>query len=148
MSGLFPLIGAPDGGDAVAGAGLPLAKEIDWDFKSNQPVWRGGRPVCVTGARAVLVWAWNALHTQRLAHDVYTANYGQDIHKLIGRAYTEGIRQSEAVRIIQETLLVNPYISAVEQVRVGFSGSTLRVSLRLKTIYGEVPIDGLDIALP
>ena len=95
----------------------------------------------------VLVWAWNALHTPRFAHDVFSTNYGQNISQLVGRPYSDGVRQSEAVRILRDTLLVNPYIKAVEQVEVAVEGSTLRLTARLKTIYGEVPIDGLDIAL-
>lgn len=144
---LFPLISTPDTGQLTGNGRLPLCREVDWNFKTNRPVWRGGQPVFVTGARAVLVWAWNALHTQRFAHDVFSTNYGQDISQLVGRPYSDGVRQSEAVRILRDTLLVNPYITAVEQVEVAFEGSTLRLTARLNTIYGEVPIDGLDITL-
>lgn len=144
---LFPLIDAPDTGQLPTNGSLPLCREVDWNFETNRPVWRGGQPVFVTGARAVLVWAWNALHTQRFAHDVFSANYGQDISQLIGRPYSDGVRQSEAIRIVRDTLLVNPYITAVEQIEVAFEGSTLHLTARLKTIYGEETIDGLDIAL-
>ena len=65
---LFPLISQPDIGALTATEGLPLYREVDWDFRTNKPVWKGGNPVYVTGARAVLVWAWNALHTERYAH--------------------------------------------------------------------------------
>lgn len=144
---LFPLIDAPDTGQLPTNGSLPLCREVDWNFETNRPVWRGGQPVFATGARAVLVWAWNALHTQRFAHDVFSANYGQDISRLIGRPYSDGVRQSEAIRIVRDTLLVNPYITAVEQIEVAFEGSTLHLTARLKTIYGEETIDGLDIAL-
>lgn len=144
---LFPLIEAPDTGQLQTDGSLPLCREVDWNFETNRPVWRGGQPVIVTGARAVLVWTWNALHTQRFAHDVFSSNYGQDMFQLVGRPCSEGVRQSEAIRILRDTLLVNPYITAVEQVGVAFEGSTLHLTARLKTIYGEVPIDGLDIAL-
>lgn len=127
--------------------GLPLFRETDWDFNANCPVWRGGNPVFVTGARAVLVWAWNALHTERFAHDVFSADYGPDFTGLIGQPYTEEVRQSEAIRIVRETLMVNPYITAVTQVSAVFHGSVLTLSCKLTTIYGEVSIDGCDIAL-
>ena len=144
---LFPLISQPDTGQVQESAGLPLYREVDWNFETNQPVWRGGEPVFVTGMRAVLVWAWNALHTQRFAHDVYSSAYGQDCASLIGKPYTEAVRQSEAIRSIRETLLVNPYITAVTQVSVAFSGSTLRLSFKMTTIYGEVSLDECNIAL-
>lgn len=145
--GLFPLIEAPDTGQMQTDGSLPLCREVDWNFETNRPVWRGGQPVFVTGARAVLVWAWNALRTRRFAHDIFSANYGQDLSQLIGRPYSDGVRQSEAIRILRDTLLVNPYITAVEQVDVAFEGSTLHLTARLKTIYGEEQINGLDIAL-
>lgn len=75
---LFPLIDRPDDGVIAAAANLPLYRETDWNFQTNEPVWRGGNPVMVTGARAVLVWAWNALHTERFAHDVFSSDYGPD----------------------------------------------------------------------
>lgn len=144
---LFPLISVPDTGELVASGGLPLYREVDWDFKTNKPVWRGGNPVFVTGARAVLVWAWNALHTLRFEHDVFSTDYGLDGYALLGQAYSEEVRESEAIRIVKETLQVNPYITSVSQVSVSFEGSVLHLSFKLTTIYGEVTIDECDIAL-
>lgn len=144
---LFPLTPEPDTGELVAAEGLPLYREVDWDFKTNKPVWRGGNPVFVTGARAVLVWAWNALHTMRFDHDVFSTDYGLDGYSLLGQAYSEEVRQSEAIRIVKETLQINPYITSVSQVSVSFAGSVLQLSFKLTTIYGEVTIDDCDIAL-
>lgn len=144
---LFPLILQADSGAAAEEETLPLYREVDWNFKTNQPVWRGGAPVFVTGARAVLVWAWNALHTERFAYDVFSADYGPEFAQLLGRGCTEEVRQAEAVRIVRETLLVNPYITDVSQTEVTFEGSVLHMQLCLTTIYGEVAIDGCDIAL-
>lgn len=144
---MFPLISAPDTEGLTATGGLPLYREVDWDFQTNKPVWKGGKPVFVTGARAVLVWAWNALHTPRFAHDVFSADYGLDGESLLGKAYSPEVRESEAVRIVRETLCVNPYITNVTQVSVNLEGSVLHLSFRLTTIYGEVTIDECDIAL-
>lgn len=144
---LFPLISEPDTGELVATEGLPLYCEVDWNFQTNKPVWRGGNPVFVTGARAVLVWAWNALHTMRFDHDVFSTDYGLDGYSLLGQAYSEEVRESEAIRVVKETLQVNPYITNVSQVSVSFEGSVLHLSFKLTTIYGEVTIDDCDIAL-
>ena len=105
---LFPLIAQPDTGELLSASGMPLYREVDWNFQTNKPVWRGGAPVIVTGARAVLVWAWNALHTTRFAHDVFSTDYGLDGEQLLGQAYTEDVRQSEAIRIVRETLPCRP----------------------------------------
>ena len=115
--------------------GLPLCRETDWDFTANQPVWRDGSPVFVTGQRAVLIWAWNALHTERFAHDVYSSDYGPDFSALLGQSYAEEIRQSEAIRIVRETLLVNPYITGVSQVSVAEREIPLTASVTLVEGY-------------
>lgn len=134
---LFPLIEAPDAGTVVSGT-LPLAREVAWDFAKDQPIWRSGKPLYVTGAAAVLVWAWNCIHTERFAHDVFSRDYGQDLAGLIGQPYGDEVRQSEAIRKLREALLINPYITAVDQVSVTFEGSRLAISCSLTTIYGEV----------
>lgn len=64
-----------------------------------------------------------------------------------GQAYSGEVRESEAIRIVRETLQVNPYITNVTQVSVSFEGSVLHLSFKLTTIYGEVTIDDCDIAL-
>jgi len=146
MKSLFPLIDAPDSGASVP-EGLPLYRETDWDFQANRPVWRGGNPVFATGARAVLVWAWNALHTERFAREVFSTGYGAEFSALLGQSYREEIRQSEAIRVIRETLRVNPYITDVTQVGLSFQDACLHMCFKMTTVYGEVSMDGCDIAL-
>lgn len=141
---LFPLIGASDGEE---GGGLPLAREVSWDFDRDQPIWRGGNPVIVTGADAVLVWAWNAIRTERYRHDVFSHSYGQDLSALVGKAYSDEIRQAEAMRCIREALTVNPYIESVEQIALDFADSELKLSFSMKTIYGEVQIKNGTISI-
>lgn len=143
---LFPLIDTPDVGSEVW-ATLPLAREIAWDFVHDQPIWRAGRPVYVTGADAVLVWAWNCVHTERFAHDVFTTDYGQDLVKLIGQPYGDEVRQSEAIRKLREALMINPYITAVDQIDVSFQGSVLQISFNLTTVYGEVSVHDTAIRI-
>ena len=143
---LFPLIEAPNPALATSGT-LPLAREAAWDFLQDRPVWRSGRPVYVTGADAVLVWAWNCIHTERFAHDIFTADYGQDLSGLIGQPYGDEVRQSEAIRKLREALMINPYITAVDQIDVSFEGSALQISFNLTTIYGEVSVHDAAICI-
>lgn len=142
---LFPLIGLP----ATEGAGgqrLPLFREAAWNFRTNTPIWRGGEPVYVTGASAVLVWAWNTLHAERGIHDIFTRDYGLGIREgLTGKPYTAQVKESEAVRYVRECLMVNPYITAVDAVTVEFTDSLLTVSCKITTIYGEVTVDGCKL---
>ena len=141
---IFPLVSSPVSNQ---GTELPLAREVRWDFTKDEPIWHGGNPATVTGAEAVLVWAWNTINTSRYLHDVFTHTYGQDLQSLIGEAYGDDIRQSEAIRCIREALEINPYIKTVHQIDVMFEGSVLHLSFKAKTIYGEVTLNDGKIAL-
>ena len=78
---------------------------------------------------------------------MFTHNYGQDLQSLIGEAYGDDIRQSEAIRCIREALEISPYIKTVHQISVQFEGSVLHLSFKAKTIYGEVILNDGKIAL-
>lgn len=142
---LFPLIELPSVEDG-SGTGRKLFREVAWDFRENKPIWRGGEPVYITGAPAVLVWAWNTLQTEKRMYDIYTWNHGLGIRsELIGKPYTASVQQSEAVRYVKEALMVNPYITEVSAVEVSFAGSELTVSCRINTVYGEVSVVGCRV---
>ena len=140
------MIEAPNTALAASGT-LPLAREAAWDFLQDQPVWRSGRPVYVTGADVVLVWARNCIHTERFAHDAFTTDYRQDLSGLIGQPYGDEVRQSEAIRKLREALLISPYITAVDQISASFEDSWLHISFSLITIYGEVSVHDAAISI-
>ena len=135
---LFPII-QPETAEQTVD--LPLCREVKWDYENNIPVWRGGEPVIVSGAQAVLSWAYRALQVPRYRFAVYTWGYGNECESLIGTAYTDELKQAEAARYVRECLLVHPYISEVSEVRVKFDEGALRVSCVLETVYGEVDLD-------
>lgn len=141
---LFPLIDLPEL-ETEQGGQMQLFREVAWNFRENRPIWRGGEPVYVTGASAVLVWAWNALHALRGRHDIFTRDYGLGIRELTGKGYNEQIRRSEAIRYVREALLTNPYITAVEAVSISFEGSLLTISCKIQSVYGEVQVNGCTI---
>lgn len=139
---LFPLIEAPAASDGPSASGvLPLYREIAWDFENDVPIWRGGSPKWVTGAQAVAVWVWNTLHYIRGSLDIFSWDWGNEVQNLTGRPFTQGVKESEAVRYVQECLLVNPYITDVEQISVDFADATLSIQCAVDTIYGEVTVD-------
>lgn len=138
MSSIFPII-QPEA-EEPATAALPMAREIAWDYEHNVPRFSGGRPLVVTGAAAVKVWCWKALHTDRFRHEIYTWDYGSEIGSLIGQAYTAEVKESEAARYVREALLISPYVTAIKEITTSFSGEQLTVSCTVETIYGEVSV--------
>lgn len=136
---LFPMI-QPKA--AVKTVSLPMAKEVTWDFERDLPVLKNGEPVFVEGAPAVAVWAWNALHTVRCRHPVFSRQYGCELETLIGKPYSADTKKAEAVRFVREALTVSPYITAVNDIRVRFSHEgRLTVSCRIETVYGPLTIE-------
>lgn len=138
MSSIFPII-QPEAEETTPET-LPLCREIAWDYDNNRPIFSGGRPVEVTGAAAVKVWCWKALHTDRYRHEIYTWDYGSEIGALIGQAYSSEVKESEAARYVQEALTASPYVSSVKDISTSFAGDQLTISCTVVTIYGEVSI--------
>lgn len=141
MASLFPLVEVPDAAKTETGT-AKLYREVQWDYTKNCPVWRGGRPVIVTGLEAVKSWAAMALQTLRRSKDIFSPHYGCDLDTLAGHPFSDAVRQSEASRMVRECLMINPYITDVQQISVDFSGSTVSMSCRITTVYGEVNIHG------
>lgn len=115
--------------------------ETAWDFENDVPIWKNGKPVIVEGLEAVRVWAWNALHTVRARWPIYTWDYGCDLERLIGQAYTEDIKKMEAVRYVQECLMIHPSIREVKDIVVEFDGEKLDISCTVVTKYGEMGME-------
>lgn len=139
MSGIFPIIQPETASEGTTT--LPMCHEVAWDFDSGTPIFSGGRPVIVSGVQAVKVWIWKAIKTARFRHDIYTWDFGCEAEALAGQPFTPAVKESEAVRYIKEALAPNPYITAVQQVDVTFSGAQLTISCTVSTIYGEVEVN-------
>lgn len=135
---LFPAI-QPE--ISVVAERLPMAREVAWNFELDQPVILRGEPVFCEGAEAVAVWAFNALSTVRYRHEIYSWDYGCELENLIGQSYSADTKKAEAVRYVREALLVSPYISEANDIRVEFDGAgLLTISCQIQTIYGALAI--------
>lgn len=135
---LFPMIQPEATAAENAADDFPMYREVKWDYEKNAPVYKNGNPVIVKGAEAVLVWAWNALHTARFRYEIHSFNYGSELEDLIGQPYSQALKESEAARYVRECLLINPYITDVSNLSISFSGDRLSISGTLVTRYGEV----------
>lgn len=120
---------------------LPMYRETAWDYDKNEPIWQNGAPVIVEGKEAVLVWAWNALHTPRYRHEVYSWSFGNEVDTLTGQSFSDDLKQAEAARFTRECLLINPYITDIKDLAISFSGDTLLISGIIVTVYGEVTLN-------
>ena len=129
---------SPEGTAPQTESALPLYWDVRWDAKKNIPAWVGGTPMIVSGLAAVEGWICRTLQVVRQSSDVFSADYGCDITSLVGQPLSQEVRSSEAIRLVRECLMINPYILGVTQIAIDLTGSVCRITCSINTVYGEV----------
>ena len=135
---IFPFINPPPNLEALNE--FPTYKEIAWDFKNNQPIIENGEFKIVEGDEAIKVWIYLSLLTPNKQYPIYSWDYGSEIKELIGKNYTKALTESEAQRLIEECLLINPYITDIQVADTSFKDSILTCNIKVTTIYGDVEV--------
>lgn len=117
---------------------LPLYKEVAWNYEKNIPILENGTFKIVEGIEAIKTWVYKALSVERFRYIIYTHDYGNELDKLIGEAYTPSLSTAEGIRYIKEALLINPYIKNIKVLDSSFrEGRILSIKIELDTIYGK-----------
>lgn len=115
---------------------LPMATEIAIDFNTGEPIIENGDFIQVTGDEAIKVWCYFALKIARGRFLAFTNKYGNKIEEeLIDKQYNTDV-YNKAKRIVEDCLLVNPYIKKIDNLDVSYNGEH-RVSLEIEitTVY-------------
>lgn len=115
---------------------LPIYREWAYDFKKNCFMTRNGKYYLVEKNEAIEIWIYKAIKTARYRYQAYPREYGQELDEIVGMSSSREIRESEAERLIQEALLVNPYITGVDDFEFEHHGSDLYIKFQVDTIYG------------
>ena len=134
----FPFINPPPNLEALNE--FPIYKEIAWDFKKNEPIIENGEFKIVEGNEAIKVWIYLSLLTPNKQYPIYSWDYGSEVKELIGKNYTKALTEAEAQRLIEECLLINPYITDIQVTDTSFKDSTLTCNVKVTTIYGDVEV--------
>lgn len=118
---------------------LPLYTEwaVDWD--GGAFALRDGKPYTVTGDEALRIWVRYALDpgNVRFLYTAHTAQYGNQLSACMAEQAGGDILESLLRREIRETLLVSPYITAVDRFTFTRQGSRLTARFRVETVYGN-----------
>ena len=136
---LFPFISPPEIENIYPE--YPLYRECAWDFATDQAIFEDGSPKIVTENEAIKVWVYLALLTNNKQYPIYSWDYGSEVKELIGKDYTKALVEAEAKRLIEECLLINPYILEVEVVNTSFIDTTLTCDIKITTIYGDMEVN-------
>ena len=113
---------------------LPVAKEIAIDFSTGEPIIKNGDFVVVEKNEAIKVWCYYALKIAKGRFLAFTNNYGSELEeKIIGKQYNSDT-YSKVKRIVEDCLLVNPYIKSIDNIQVDFN-DRLTIEIELTTVY-------------
>jgi len=119
-------------------AELPIFRELAFDFDTKQLKTRGGQYYYVDKNEAIKVWIYKALFASRYTYLAYSTNYGNEIYTLIGRYLEKKLLYSELKRMLEEALLVNPYITSLTDFDITQEGAKVVCNFSVNTIYGSV----------
>lgn len=118
--------------------GLPIFRELAFDFDTLQLKTRGGLYYYVEKNEAIKIWIYFALLIPRFTYVAYTTDYGQEIYTLIGRYLSGELLKSELKRFIEEALLCNPYITSLSDFDIQRQGAKVLCYFNVNTVYGNV----------
>lgn len=79
------------------------------------------------------------LKTGRYEHLIFSWNYGEEIHKLVGKP--KDLARAELPRLLNECLLVDDRISAIEDLIITEFEEGLHVSFTAVTLHGDISIE-------
>ena len=113
-------------------------KEYAWDFNRNSFIYNDdGSMKIVTRNEAIKVWVYKVLQTERFRYGAYYDDYGLDLERFVGKVANDEINANELYNAVKETLLVNPYILAVNNISVEQVNKKIILNLELTTVYGK-----------
>lgn len=114
---------------------IKVPREYGIDFETGQFTGK-----MVEGAEAVKVWIWNAFHTPRYRHNIFSWDYGHELEDLMGQSYTQEYLEVEAKRMVEDCLLINKYITSIDSLAVQKIDDKPSISFTAITPFGEVDI--------
>jgi hypothetical protein len=112
-----------------------MIKEYNYDLNTGK-IGNG----FVDDKETLKIWIHFALKTERYKHLIYSWYYGNEVNNIIGKKTTRGLFNSEVKRYIEECLLVNDYITGIQDLKIEKDGSKLTIDFTVLTILGEVSV--------
>lgn len=129
------------------GQELELFREIAIDFETGEPLIKDDEIIVLEGKEALKVWVWKTLKTERNKYKIYSDSYGNDLKENIGLVYDETIRKAIIQNEITECLMVNPYITSVNDFSVELDVEKRHpvFYFSVSTIYGEIDSEEVNL---
>lgn len=115
---------------------IDTPREFGIDFTTGQLTGE-----IVEGIEAIKVWCYLALRVARYRFFICSWDYGSEIENLYGKGYSTEHIENEAARMIEECLLENDYIEAVDVSNAQYKNGRFSAIITIETIYGDSTSD-------
>lgn len=117
-------------------------KEYAYDFTKNSFIYNtDGTLKVVTRNEAIKIWVYKTLLTERYLYRAYFDDYGAEIEHFIGTVPNDDKEAGNLYRYIEEALLVNPYITSVDNINVDQTDKIITLHLEITTVYGKTTLE-------
>lgn len=110
-------------------------KDYEIDRKTGKLTGR-----IITGVKAIEQWIYITLATDRYFYTQYSWDHGCELNSLIGKHVSQEYVDTEAKRMIEDALLINPDIQGIDDLQCTIRNDVLTASFTVQTVYGEVNI--------
>ena len=112
-----------------------IPREYGINFETGQLTGK-----IVEGIEAIKVWIWAALRSERFRFPIYSWDYGVSVEQYIGRVVSDEYLQADCADEITEAMLVNPYITDIEDFTAVKEGDRLHISFTAVTKLGNTEV--------
>lgn len=119
---------------------LDTYTEYAWDFDKDCFIYIGGKHKIVTENKALKVWIYKTLKTERWRYRAYDNAYGIELERFIGTRTNNSVSAGEIQQYVTEALVVNPYIIKVDDIKAEIAADNLVYTISLTTIYGSLVV--------
>ena len=96
-----------------------------------------GKVADVQEVDAWLEWCKKAIRTERYKYLVYSRSYGQEFEDLIARHLPRAANESEIIRIVTETLMVDPRTASVGNFTFRWEGDQCFFTCEVTNVRGQ-----------
>lgn len=108
-----------------------------YDFERNELKTKDGKHYFVYGNEALKIWIYKAMRTDRYRYEAYSHQFGTEVFTLVGEVISEKLKREEMKRYLMETLMVHPFITAVNKIDMKSKKSTLEVEVYFTSIFDD-----------
>jgi hypothetical protein len=130
------------GSSTAATSTLDTFQEFAWDFDNDCFIFESGKHKIVTENEAIKVWIYKVLKTERWRYLAYDNCYGIELEQFIGAYVNDDVNAADIEQYIREALLINPYITSLDDIDASIDGDSLSYTISLTTVYGSMVTSG------